>query len=60
MIPRPPKSVPLVHSVVTSVRVRASRGWSVWRASIMGFRLSSVSKGLDWSFARERQSIALS
>ena len=51
MIPRPPKSVSFVHSVVTSIRVRASRGWSVWRASMMRLRLSSVSKGLDWSFA---------
>ena len=53
--PRPPKSVPFVHRVVTSVRVRASWGWSIWRALITGSRLLSVSKGIDWSFAGEYQ-----
>jgi hypothetical protein len=55
--PRPPKSVPFVHRVVTSVRVWASWGWSVWRASMTGSRLLSVPKGIEWSFARERQPI---
>lgn len=49
--PKPPKSVDLVQRVDTSVRVRASRGWVVWRESMIGFSEVRVVKWADWRVA---------